>query len=432
MTWITFLDRQQLKHKLALNLTTLLLIMLGIGGIGLYSQRILSDKLVSLYDDGLLGLSSAKTAHIQYAVIGRAIRQAIMAPDAGQQQLAIKQLSEARQRLGQETSALRAGLAHTGTQNDIERFDQAYALYDRDIELAFSLIRESRIDEARTIIISPEFQIKGINSYNALTSVTAAKETRAKTLVNDAIDVVRSSQFNFLGLLGAGLLFGLIAGVIIANSIRRPSERLRQAVSDLARGQLDMVVPYTDYTNEIGKMANAISVLQIESRQMANQRWIKTHQAEIQARLPAATSFTGLAQDFLRRVAPLLNIDHGLFYVFDDNRQQLQLVGGYGHAERKHLEQVFSVGEGWVGQCAQEREPITITPSSSGTLPENANPFGTPVRFIALLPVLSGQRLMGVIEFASASTDAFKPEEQALLDALMPALAMSLDILARR
>lgn len=432
MRWITFLEQQRLNHKLALNLSILLLIMLGLGGFSLYSQKVLTDNIVFLYDNGLLGLSNAKTAHIHYAVIGRAMRQAIMAPDASQQQLAINQLVEAREKLGKETAELRNRLARTINQKNMERFDQAYAIYDQDIEKAFFLLRQARVDEARQIIISPEFQQKGIASYNALTQVSEVKEERAKELVRDAIEFVRSSQTKFLYLLGGGLLFGLTAGLLIARSIRQPTERLREAVTDISGGKLDAVVPYTDFPNEIGELAKAISILQFESKQMVSQRWIKSRQAEIQAELPTASSFTELAQKFLGAVSPLLNVAHGLFYTFEEEPQRLRLLGGYAHTERKHLEQYLALGQGAVGQCALERTPIIITNPSRDALNCDSNPFDTPHRLIALFPILSGKRLMGVIELVRTDSETFRQEELILLESVIPMLAMTMEILERR
>ena len=39
---------------------------------------------------------------------------------------------------------------------------------------------------------------------------------------------------------------------------------------------------------------------------------------------------------------------------------------GYGYKERKHLANQFRLGEGLVGQCAQEKERIPLTDVPSG------------------------------------------------------------------
>ena len=42
-------------------------------------------------------------------------------------------------------------------------------------------------------------------------------------------------------------------------------------------------------------------------------------------------------------------------------RAVLRYQAGYGYKERKHLANQFGLGEGLVGQCAQEKERILLT-----------------------------------------------------------------------
>jgi PAS domain S-box-containing protein len=217
--------------------------------------------------------------------------------------------------------------------------------------------------------------------------------------------------------------------VLIAASIRRPTERIRKAVEKLATGELDLTVPHTDYPNEIGNLARAIQVLQSEAQKMEAQRWIKSNLALVSSELQAATSFTDLSQKFLNQVAPLLKVGHAVFYVMDNDGRRLRLLSSYAYRERKNLDQYFALGQGLVGQCALERAPIILTNPPEDYVRINSSLGEAVPRAIAVLPVLRNERLLAVVELATFAN--FGVNEQALLDGLMPILAMSLEILER-
>ena len=87
------------------------------------------------------------------------------------------------------------------------------------------------------------------------------------------------------------------------------------------------------------------------------------------------------------------------------------------------------LGEGLVGQCAQERRTVTLS-----NLPPDylriASGLGqaAPVQAVAL-PLVSKDALLGVLEVASFR--AFNTREKSLLDEVLPVVAMSLEILQR-
>ncbi|MGE5502904.1 MAG: response regulator [Actinomycetota bacterium] len=227
----------------------------------------------------------------------------------------------------------------------------------------------------------------------------------------------------------AGALSMLALMSIIFWSVRRQIGRLHVAVDQLAKGELDTTLPFTNGSNELHGLACSIQVLQHEARQMASQRWIKASQAAIQAELISATDVVDLARRFLASIAPLLNVGHAVFYLHEPEFKHMRLLTGYGFRERKAIKQIFPLGHGLVGQCALERTPFVLT-----NPPEDYVNIGTSLgqaapRSINVLPVLHHDQLMAVIELATF--DRYGPDQEALLDGLMPILAMSLEIIER-
>ncbi|MCX7143861.1 MAG: PAS domain S-box protein, partial [Proteobacteria bacterium] len=127
--------------------------------------------------------------------------------------------------------------------------------------------------------------------------------------------------------------------------------------------------------------------------------------------------------------SPLLEIGHGVFYIFEEDDRRLRLLGSYAYRERKNLGQYFAIGEGLVGQCALEKAPIIIHEPPPDYIRIGSSLGEAVPRVIALLPVVRNDKLLAVIELASFN--ALDGTKQALLDALMPTLAMSIEILER-
>ncbi|GAB0057579.1 Sensor histidine kinase RcsC [Candidatus Magnetaquicoccaceae bacterium FCR-1] len=228
-------------------------------------------------------------------------------------------------------------------------------------------------------------------------------------------------------LLAGGIGVGVLMALVMGGSVRRPIEQLRDSVENLASGQLDIVVPSTDFPNEIGDLARSIAVLQSGAIEMEAQRWIKVHQATISTALQEAVDFADLARRFLSGVAPLLQVGQGAMYLLEGER--LRLFGGYAFRERKGFHAIFELGEGLVGQCALEKTPIVITRPHPDYLRIGSSVGEAIPRAIIVLPVIRNDQLLAVVELASFKM--FDAREQTLLDGLMPMLAMSIEILDR-
>jgi PAS domain S-box-containing protein len=230
-----------------------------------------------------------------------------------------------------------------------------------------------------------------------------------------------------LTLLVLGLLFGIGFGTVIGRSISSPIDHLRESIEGLASGQVDQALPYVEYKNELGAVARSLRSLQNTVREMEDSRWIKAHGSEISAALQQAEDLRKLTQSAISRIAQVLKAGHGAFYVLS-GENQLSLLASYGYRERKHLNNSFSMGEGLVGQCAMEKTAILLT-APQNYIQINSGLGEAPPACISVLPIIHDNRVLGVLEIASFQQ--FTAREIALLDALVPALATTMEIMDR-
>jgi len=423
------LERRSLRFKLLLGFASLMLIVLGMGMQSLWIQHRLNADVETLYEQGVLGVDRVKDLQISYTQIGRTVRQALIATDATGRALGIKQLTDARDSIPATLKDLRSRTVDLELDKLLDQFEARFAVYLRDVDKAVTLMNFGRVDDALVLVASASFQAAGLSANEALTQVEKIQQENVAALAQSTRDEAATRLTITMGLVLGALVSGLVAGLVVASTVRLPLLRIRDAVQRLANGHLSEEVPHGDYPNEVGELASAVQVLQREALQMETERWVKTHMADIAGKLQQVRTFTDMSQMFLSCIGPLVNLGHGVFYVYEAEQKRLRLLGSYAFRERKSIDQYFTVGQGLVGQCALEMEPIVITDPPSDYVRIGTSLGESVPRAIAVRPVMRNDRLLAVVELATYAD--FDARQNALLDGLMPILAMNMEILER-
>lgn len=426
---LTLLEQRTLGAMMSMGFAALIVIFIGLGITSVYSQLQQTRKVMFMHKHFTRIIIKVKNIQISYAHIGRSLRQAIIAVDAGGRDLALKQLAQHRSEMSRNLEELRPDVLRPERRKLLDQIEDRLAHYLRDVDKALELLNQNRNAEAQAFIVNAQFNKAGVDANDMLNEGARLAE---ESLNQGNLDAERQAQSNLIltaGLLLVSALVGLLIALLVVRSIRRPHYGILDSVQQLANGKLDQPVPYTDYPNEIGELARSTEILRGESIKLEGERWLKTHLAAITNVLQSAGSFSQLAQKLFSNVAPLIHLGHGVFYIYEEEQQKLRLLCGYAQSERKNLDQYFALGQGLVGQCALERAPIIIGQPPADYIRISSGMGTAAPKMIAVIPVLNGSRLLAVIELATY--EIFSEKEQALLDALMPIMAMSLDILDR-
>jgi len=209
-----------------------------------------------------------------------------------------------------------------------------------------------------------------------------------------------------------------------------------RAISDVATAVID-----GDLTRQVGveasgevallkdKLNEMIRTLRESTRQNTEQDWLKTHLARFARLLQGQRDLATVSSMILSELAPLVSAQHGVFYTVasldDDGEPVLLYQAGYGFKERKHLANYFRLGEGLVGQCAQEKERILLTDVPGDYVRINSGlGESTPLNII-VLPILFEGAVRAVVELASFSH--FSPTHQVFLDQLTESIGLVLN-----
>jgi signal transduction histidine kinase/HAMP domain-containing protein/DNA-binding response OmpR family regulator len=135
----------------------------------------------------------------------------------------------------------------------------------------------------------------------------------------------------------------------------------------------------------------------------AAQDWLKTNLASFSRILQGQRDLIAVARTILSELAPLVSMQHGVFYVNHSNNgtPEMRLLASYAYTERKTLANRFEAGEGLVGQAALERKPILVTEVPDDYVQISSGLGQAKPMNIVVLPVLFEGEVKAVIELAS-------------------------------
>ncbi len=185
-----------------------------------------------------------------------------------------------------------------------------------------------------------------------------------------------------------------------------------------AQGELEEL---KDNVNEM------IRNLRDTTQRNTEQDWLKTNLARFTGMLQGQKDLQTVGRLILSELAPLVGVQHGVFYLNEpaNGEPLLKLLASYAYRERKHLAKEFRIGEGLVGQCAYEKERILLANVPDDYVQVNSGLGEATPRNVVVLPVLFEGEIMAVVELASL--DRFNPIHLSFLDQLTESIGIVLN-----
>lgn len=350
--------------------------------------------------------------------------------EATERQAAIRELQQATERL-QDVLSQNLSDPNADIRQLKHSLDQQYSLYAQQLAQFLALASQSRIDEAEILFSSPlGMQMYHRQLVELSTQLVDKLRTHVDRLRLKIGENMTESEIKLLILMALFMALGTIAARMIIRQVKHSIQDIGISLQSLSKDKsLPEHIAQTQYPQEIAAVFEVTHTLHNELQQVETQRWIKTNVSEISAELQQVRDIRELSQLFLKRIAPLINLGQGAFYLYDRTQEKLTLLGGYAFRERKHLAQNIALGEGLIGQSALEGEVIILT-----SPPEDYIKIGSGLgeaipSHIAAFPVMHNDRLQAVVELASFVP--FSGNVQTFIEELLPILAMNLEIIER-
>jgi PAS domain S-box-containing protein len=214
--------------------------------------------------------------------------------------------------------------------------------------------------------------------------------------------------------------------------IRRKEQEYAQNLKSVNKS----IEVYTDYAKSIGEgnynflirtqgpedeLGEALVLLQnnlrTNKKKESDQDWILQGKDMISRILRLHNKLDEMAFEILRNLINYIQAVQGAFYVYDEERNVLVITASYAYNRKKYLNQEFKIGQGLVGACAYEMDfvyrteiPEDYVSISSGLLGDSKP------RTLLFIPLITDEKLQGVIEFASLDEKIPKLSIQFLLE----------------
>jgi two-component system sensor histidine kinase/response regulator len=228
----------------------------------------------------------------------------------------------------------------------------------------------------------------------------------------------------FFGILGSFAFASYLLNVNVVHELWA----VRDSIQGLVAGDLERAIPFLTRPNEIGEIGRSLQTLRGAAKEREIHSWIKAEVAATGVQLQSAQDFASFASVLLSRISESITLLYGSLYLADESCTRVSRVGAFALDGGPAGSVSFMFGQGQVGQCALERRMLNISPDKGAKLHVSTGMGTLAPAQILFVPILNSGILIGVLELACVSS--LSERQQALLDALLPSIAMNAEILS--
>lgn len=321
------------------------------------------------------------------------------------------------------------------TDYELQLIQQAKLNSDALIGLenkAMTAAEEGNYSEAISYVYGTNYQIAKQRIMAPIQSVKQMIDSRLSQaiLIKDRTSHVLNSWHevfqlvNLVVILSAFLFF-------FRTQLVKPVVQLAGRTKMILAGDTSVEIPYTDLNNEIGNLASSLDTFRVTHLAIEEQRWIKQGISEISIDLQNASSVESFGDHLLRKVAPMLHVGIGAFYLQDETGKYA-MAAGYGVDTKLLKQQKHTPSLGLIEQAMESGEPILIREIPEGyfAIESGVGSAKPDVLLVVPLPLSSEHRLDGaVIELAGFTLP--NNQQWKLLDELVGVVGPLLEILLR-
>jgi signal transduction histidine kinase/DNA-binding response OmpR family regulator/HPt (histidine-containing phosphotransfer) domain-containing protein/HAMP domain-containing protein len=429
MSLLTSLNQTTIARKLLVAAIFLGLLILVNGLLALNRIEAINAAVQETHSNWLTALHHLNDARDALGEIRRKINGHLLAPSAGEKTAREHSIQTLSDQLGSAWEGYLPTLVGPEEAALERQFINAFERLRQKLPPVFALSRQGQQQEARTLMLEDAEQ-DYVAAKWAMDQLLEFNLRGADQTTREAEALHRQAR-NWI-LIGKALSLLLLVGLAfyLRQTILRPIQAITVATGRIATGELDTELPDRHCRDEIGAMTAALGALQLTAKAQARAAWVKTQLADIAAAIQGQQCLEDLARVLMARLTPVAGAQVGVFFHFDAEAGELILMGSYGYRQRKGLATAFHLGEGLIGQCAREKQPIEIRDIPPDYIRISSGLGEALPRALLAVPVLATDgRLLAVVELATLTP--FDDRSRELLDSLVEPLALSLEIFER-
>ncbi len=138
------------------------------------------------------------------------------------------------------------------------------------------------------------------------------------------------------------------------------------------------------------------------SRKESELSWIAGGKETISDILQQYNKIDELANRVIHSLVSYTRLVQGAMYIYDEDTKTLKSAATYAYNRRKYTTREYKLGYGLIGECAYEMDYIYRTEIPDDYVSISSGLLGDQKpRSLLLIPLISDEKLQGVLEFAS-------------------------------
>ena len=292
-----------------------------------------------------------------------------------------------------------------------------------------ALADSGRHDEASALLDGARVSELGARIGGTLSQWIAHNQALADAAGEETIANLQSARRHFQLAVAFALALSVGLGLLTFRRIVGPVRALQGSVESIVGGDYAVAVPFTRAQDETGSLARSIDVLRRGAGAMEDQRWVKANVAAITRGLSGAATLAEFGERLLAGLVPALGGGVGGFYTLEPGQTRLRRIAHYGLSDSAQPQDSIGLGEGLVGQCARDGKPVELAGLPPDYLRVSSGLGASAPAQAEAWPLASRDALLAVVELASFQ--ARSARERTLLEELLPAAALNLEVLQR-
>ena len=215
--------------------------------------------------------------------------------------------------------------------------------------------------------------------------------TAVQSLIADSRDKVHALQAIEMGDLSREIVVSKPLQLDLDNLPKDDLGALMKAASHLSEVQVALDEAFQQMTQS----------LRLARDEEQRRDWLKSGRNELNLLIREEQSTGEMAAKVLGFMVTYLKAGVGALYLFDEGAVKLTLAATYAASRDLKPGEQFRLGEGAIGQAAREQKIICLTDVPPGYLPIGSALGGATPKVVSAIPLLHGNRLVGVIEIGS-------------------------------
>jgi len=288
----------------------------------------------------------------------------------------------------------------------------------------------------RTQLALNQFEANWSRLWEGLIELENEETSLLYLAQESAQETAQQARVVMLALGTASLFGGVILGVLISGTITRPVDRLVEASRRITAGDYSKPVSVRSRT-EVGVLARSFNEMSLQLQEFIG---------SLEQRVDAATRDLALAAEVGQRVsevqdlnallAEAVDVIHQAFdlyyaqiYLVDPTGRSLVLRAGTGEvgmALTRRGHHLPIDGRSLNGLAATERRSIIVEDTQSSEF-HRPNPLLPDTRSEMTVPMIAGDRVVGVLDLQSDQVGDMSEEKLSAFDALAAQLAIAIE-----